>query len=113
MRDIGYTCLPDTANNCTISYMAYTRNRLVGTYYGADEEYGTWVTMPGLGTTATRVGARLTIQNDIGATEVHVLVVHVEGSAATVTDPPRRLSTAPVPPAGGRCSWQCWPCWAG
>ena len=36
---------------------------------------------PGLGTTATRSGERLVIQNDIGTTEAHVLVVHVEGGA--------------------------------
>lgn len=33
---------------------------------------------PGLGTTATRSGERLLIENDIGLTEAHVLVVHVE-----------------------------------
>jgi len=40
---------------------------------------------PGLGTTATRAGARLIIQNDIGTTDAHVLVVHVEGLTATLT----------------------------
>ncbi len=40
---------------------------------------------PGLGTTATRSGERLVIQNDIGATAAHVLVVHVEGTSVTVT----------------------------
>ena len=40
---------------------------------------------PGLGTTATHIGARLLIQNDIGMTEAHVLVVAVEGLVATVT----------------------------
>jgi len=40
---------------------------------------------PGLGTTATRAGERLVIQNDIGTTDAHVLVVHVEGSVVTVT----------------------------
>jgi uncharacterized protein Yka (UPF0111/DUF47 family) len=34
---------------------------------------------PGLGTTATRAGGRVVIQNDIGTTDAHVLVVHVEG----------------------------------
>ncbi len=34
---------------------------------------------PGLGTTATRTGQRLVIQNDIGTTDAHVLVAHVEG----------------------------------
>ena len=40
---------------------------------------------PGLATTATRSGARLVIQNDIGTTDAHVLVVHVEGLTCTVT----------------------------
>jgi uncharacterized protein Yka (UPF0111/DUF47 family) len=40
---------------------------------------------PGLGTTATRSGARLVIQNDIGTTDAHVLVVHVEGLRCAVT----------------------------
>ena len=40
---------------------------------------------PGLATTATRSGNRLVIQNDIGTTDAHVLVVHVEGRTAAVT----------------------------
>jgi hypothetical protein len=40
---------------------------------------------PGLGTTATRSGDRLVIQNDIGMTEAHVLVVHVEPTRVTLT----------------------------
>jgi uncharacterized protein Yka (UPF0111/DUF47 family) len=40
---------------------------------------------PGLGTTATRAGARLVIQNDIGTTDAHVLVVHVEELTVRVT----------------------------
>jgi uncharacterized protein Yka (UPF0111/DUF47 family) len=40
---------------------------------------------PGLGTTATRSGGRLIIQNDIGTTDAHVLVIHVEPPLATVT----------------------------
>jgi uncharacterized protein Yka (UPF0111/DUF47 family) len=40
---------------------------------------------PGLGTTAARLGARLTIQNDIGETDAHVLVLHVDGLAVSVT----------------------------
>jgi uncharacterized protein Yka (UPF0111/DUF47 family) len=39
---------------------------------------------PGLSATATRLGDRLVIQNDIGATDAHVLVLHVEGMNATV-----------------------------
>ncbi len=40
---------------------------------------------PGLGTTATQVAGRLLIQNDIGTTEAHVLVVAVQGPVVTVT----------------------------
>ena len=40
---------------------------------------------PGLATTATRSGKRLIIENDIGTTDVHVLVIHVEGLKVTLT----------------------------
>ncbi|MFZ5781885.1 MAG: hypothetical protein ACOY4R_16960 [Pseudomonadota bacterium] len=40
---------------------------------------------PGLGTTAARSGARLSIQNDIGETDAHVIVVHVEDRTVDVT----------------------------
>jgi uncharacterized protein Yka (UPF0111/DUF47 family) len=39
---------------------------------------------PGLGTTATRTGSKLLIQNDIGVTDAHVLVVNVEGMTVSV-----------------------------
>jgi uncharacterized protein Yka (UPF0111/DUF47 family) len=40
---------------------------------------------PGLGTTAAKTGGKLVIQNDLGTTDAHVLVVHVEGMRVTVT----------------------------
>jgi uncharacterized protein Yka (UPF0111/DUF47 family) len=40
---------------------------------------------PGLGTTATRCGGTLVIQNDIGATDAHVIVVHVRELTVEVT----------------------------
>ncbi len=39
----------------------------------------------GLATTAARTGARFTIQNDIGETDAHVVVIAVEPDAVTVT----------------------------
>lgn len=39
---------------------------------------------PGLGTTATRNGPRLILQNDIGMTDAHVLVINIEGLTATI-----------------------------
>ena len=40
---------------------------------------------PGLATTASRSGDRLIIQNDIGETDAHVVVIAVEQDAVTVT----------------------------
>lgn len=40
---------------------------------------------PGLATTAVRTGARLTIENDIGETTAHVIVIAIEGNLVTVT----------------------------
>jgi hypothetical protein len=40
---------------------------------------------PGLATTATRSGSRLVIQNDIGTTDAHVIVIHVEELMVNVT----------------------------
>ena len=40
---------------------------------------------PGLGTTATRVGDRLLIQNDLGTTEAHVVVIAVKDRTVTIT----------------------------
>jgi uncharacterized protein Yka (UPF0111/DUF47 family) len=40
---------------------------------------------PGLATTATRADGRLVIQNDIGTTDAHVIVIHVQGISVSVT----------------------------
>ncbi len=40
---------------------------------------------PGLGTTATRAGKQLIIQNDLGTTDAHVIVIHVEGMGVQLT----------------------------
>ena len=40
---------------------------------------------PGLGTTATRNGEQLVIENDIGTSDAHLLVVHVRGLAVSIT----------------------------
>jgi hypothetical protein len=40
---------------------------------------------PGLDTIAIRSGSRLIIQNDIGTTDAHVLLITVEGSTVTIT----------------------------
>jgi uncharacterized protein Yka (UPF0111/DUF47 family) len=40
---------------------------------------------PGLSTTATRSGSRLIIQNDIGTTDAHVIVIHIEENLVSLT----------------------------
>jgi len=63
---------------------------------------------PGLATTATHSGERLVIQNDIGTTDAHVIVIHVEGLAAqmTYTDVhPERLQFLQSLLAGFAVSW--------
>ena len=40
---------------------------------------------PGLATTATRAGGQLVIQNDIGTTDAHVIVIHVRDLVVSVT----------------------------
>jgi uncharacterized protein Yka (UPF0111/DUF47 family) len=40
---------------------------------------------PGLATTATRTGTRLVVQNDIGETDAHVVLIAVDTSTVTVT----------------------------
>jgi hypothetical protein len=62
---------------------------------------------PGLATTAARSGERLTIQNDIGETDAHVLVIHVDGLdlAVTYTDVHRRRARFFMSMFDGRLEW--------
>ena len=40
---------------------------------------------PGLGTTATQIGDKIVIQNDIGETDAHVIVISIEGNIVNIT----------------------------
>ena len=59
--------------------------RIAAFMAGLAETRGLIFGHPGLDTTASRSGARLVIQNDIGTTDAHVIIIAVEGLAATVT----------------------------
>ncbi|MBS0518172.1 MAG: hypothetical protein JSR90_05740 [Proteobacteria bacterium] len=61
------------------------RPRIQAFMAGVNRTAGLAFGHPGLGTLATRSGARLVIQNDIGQTDAHVLVIHVEAGTTTVT----------------------------
>src|SRR5262249_25818450 len=52
---------------------------------GVRETAGLKFEHPGLGTTAARDGAWLSIQNDLGSTEAHVVVLHVAELAVAIT----------------------------
>ena len=52
---------------------------------GLNETRGLKFNHPGLDTMATRSGGRLLIQNDIGTTDAHVVVIAVKKNAVTVT----------------------------
>ena len=53
--------------------------------HGVDSTRALKFDHPGLDTTATRSGSRLIIQNDIGVTDAHVLVISIENLVVTVT----------------------------
>ena len=64
---------------------------------------------PGLGTTATRIGDRLLLQNDIGESDAHVLVVRVEDGELSVTYSdvhPERVAFFQTLLAGLDLTWQ-------
>ncbi len=61
------------------------RPRVAAFMAGLNRTAGLKFDHPGLGTTATRSGDRLVIQNDIGTTDAHVIVIHVEDRTVTVT----------------------------
>ena len=52
---------------------------------GVNETASLKLDHPGLGTTAAHEGERLTIQNELGMTQAHVLVLHVADLSVTVT----------------------------
>jgi len=52
---------------------------------GVNETRALKFTHPGLDTTATRSGGRLLIQNDIGVTDAHVVIITVKNNLVTVT----------------------------
>jgi len=61
------------------------RPRVAAFMAGLNRTAGLKFDHPGLGTTATRSGGKLVLQNDIGTTDAHVVVIHVEGLLLQVT----------------------------
>jgi len=61
------------------------RRRVEAFMAGLNRTRGLKFNHPGLGTTATEHNGRVLIQNDIGTTDAHVLVVRVHGLSVSVT----------------------------
>ena len=79
-------CAEETVSGARTYGLAPEDKPLVAAFMrGLDRTRGLKFDHPGLDTTAVRGENRLLIQNDIGTTDAHVLVVSVEGSVVTIT----------------------------
>ena len=76
----------------TYGLQADDRSLVASFMKGVNRTFALKFDHPGLGTTATKIDGKLVIQNDIGTTDAHVLVVHVEGMVGTVTYTDNHLS---------------------
>jgi len=85
----------ETLSGAAVYGLASEDRSLVAAFMaGLEETAPLKFSHPGLATTATRIGSRLVIQNDLGTTSAHVFVISVEGLTATITCTdvhPRRL----------------------
>jgi uncharacterized protein Yka (UPF0111/DUF47 family) len=70
---------------CAYGLTAADRPRVAAFMAGLNRTAKLKFNHPGLGTTATRCNGTLVIQNDVGATDAHVIVAHVQGLAVSVT----------------------------
>ncbi|MBN1422130.1 MAG: hypothetical protein JXP34_25375 [Planctomycetes bacterium] len=60
-------------------------DRVAAFMAGVNRTQGLRFDHPGLDTTATRIGGRLVIQNDVGQTDAHVFILSVEGRQVDLT----------------------------
>jgi uncharacterized protein Yka (UPF0111/DUF47 family) len=76
----------ETLDGAAASNLAETDRPLVSAFMaGVNRTAKLKFNHPGLATTATRAAGRLVIQNDIGTTDAHVIVIHVQELAVSVT----------------------------
>lgn len=75
----------DVAGAACYAITADDRPRIAAFMAGVASTIALKFDHPGLGTTATRCDERLVIQNDIGTTDAHVLVISVEGLRLRLT----------------------------
>ncbi|MFD2182071.1 hypothetical protein [Rhodoplanes azumiensis] len=83
---LAAACAEETVAGARAHGLTYADRPLVEAFMrGVDATRGLKFDHPGLDTLATRVGERLVLQNDIGTTDAHVLVVAVARDQVTVT----------------------------
>jgi uncharacterized protein Yka (UPF0111/DUF47 family) len=76
----------ETLNGAAVYGLSDSDRPLVSAFMaGVDRTAKLKFNHPGLATTATRAGDRLVIQNDIGTTDAHVIVIHVVELTVSVT----------------------------
>lgn len=77
---------PETLSGAHVLRLSVPSRRLVTAFMeGLNRTASLKFNHPGLGTTATESAGRLLIQNDIGTTDAHVLVIRVDNLTATLT----------------------------
>jgi len=77
---------PENVDGARAYGLTESDRALVGVFMaGVRETAGLKFDHPGLGTTAARDGVWLSIQNDLGSTEAHVIVFHVADLSVTIT----------------------------
>jgi len=77
---------PENIDGARAYGLTQSDRRLVSAFMaGIRETAGLKFDHPGLGTTAARDGAWISIQNDLGSTDAHVVVLHVADLAVTIT----------------------------
>jgi uncharacterized protein Yka (UPF0111/DUF47 family) len=85
LNRLSAACAEETVNGAHAYGLSPEDRPMVAAFMrGVDRTRALKFNHPGLETSAVRSGSRLVIQNDIGTTDAHIIVVTVEGTAVTV-----------------------------
>lgn len=86
LNKLAASCSEETIDGAHVFGLhAEDRSAIEAFMKGLNETRGLKFNHPGLDTMATRSGGRLLIQNDIGTTDAHVVMIAVKQTAVTVT----------------------------
>jgi uncharacterized protein Yka (UPF0111/DUF47 family) len=86
LNRLSAACAEETLNGAHAFGLSPEDRPMVAAFMrGVDRTRSLKFNHPGLETSAVRAGQRLAIQNDIGTTDAHIIVVTVEGTAVVVT----------------------------